>query len=595
VAGRHRQPVASRPGRVIRTTLLSLGVVLALVLAAGGWVLAGSRRAASCEGSLALTIHAAPGIASVLQTAADRLRGAKAAVDGVCVDATVVEREPARVAAYVAGAASGEASPDDLPDIWVPDSSLWLDMVRSDERTRSEVPPASVSIAASPVVVAMTRPVAARLAAAGAATRTEAAPGEPDAPSSGIGWGRLLDALSARQPLAFGMPDPVSSATGVATLYGLYEVLTQRKAPPTAVTATCRVLGANAAPTVSELTSRVPAMPSDKGLQAFAADEAAIWRFNREQPGVPLVAVYPAEGSMRLDYPYAVLPRAAADPDKSEASATLLAEIVAPSGDDAIFAAGLRLPDGTPGPQASAVSGVSWVASPALERPARDVTRKLLKQWTLANLNMRTLVLFDVSGSMGKEVPGTGATRMELTAQAAQQGLGLFEDDNMLGAWAFSTELTRTTDYREVIPVGLLSERFGKGTRRSEIAAALEQLKPKPLGRTGLYDTIRAAHRHIRATYDATRVNSVIVLTDGQNEDPGSVTLPALLAELRAVADPRRPVPVISIAFGPEIDIGPLRQIAGVTGGGAYAVRDPRQITEVFLDAISKRTCRPNC
>jgi hypothetical protein len=573
-------------------------MALVLMAAAGGWLLAGTRRAASCEGNLVLKVHADPGIAPVLQSAADRLRGAKAAVDGVCVDATVVEREPARVAAHVTGAASGEASPEDLPDIWVPDSSLWLDLVRSKEQARPEVPPAAVSLATSPVVVAMTRSLAGRLGVQSAAKATPAGshPEEPDAPPGGIGWGKLLDSLSARQPLVFGMPDPVSSATGVAALYGLYGVLNQRKAPPTAVTAACRALGAHAAPTVSELTRRVPAMPSDEGLQALVADEAAVWRFNREDPAVPLVAVYPAEGTVRLDYPYTVLPRAAADPDKSEAAATLLAEIAAPSGDEAIFAAGLRLPDGTPGPQASAVSGVSWGSPRTLEWPARDVTLRLIKQWTTANLNARALVLFDVSGSMAQPVPGAaGATRMELTVQAAQQGLGLFEDDNMLGAWAFSTDMTRTTDYREMIPLGALSDRLGRGTRRSELAAGLERLQPKPNGGTGLYDTIRAAHRHVRTTYDPTKVNSLIVLTDGKNEDPNSTTLEQLVAELRSVSDPRRPVPVISIGLGPDIDMGPLRQIAQVTWGGAYEARDPRQITQVFFDAIAKRTCRPNC
>jgi hypothetical protein len=592
---------ASRPKRrILRAGLLILGALVTMAAAAGAWEFAGHQRAASCEGRFGLTVHAEPGVAPVLQAAADRLRATKSAVSGACLDVTVVEREPARVAAHLAGAASGEVSPEDLPDVWVPDSSVWLDLVRSRPETHAEVPPASVSVATSPVVVAMTQPVAAALGgrpASAAPSAVETRPPvdqEPD--PARIGWGKLLDALSGRQPLVFGMPDPVSSATGVAALYALYEVLEQRKAPPAALTATCRALGANAARTVSELTGRVPAMPSAKGVQAFPADEAAVWRFNREDPAVPLVAVYPAEGTMRLDYPYAVLPRAAADPGRSEAAATLLAEATSPRGDEARFTAGLRLPDGTPGPDASAVPGVSWLAPPALERPTRDEIMTLLRYWTAANLNARSLVLIDISGSMAERVEGAGgATRMDLTIKAASQGLGLFEDDNMLGLWAFSTQLTKTTDYQELVPLGKLSDRLGRGTRRSELSASVDRLQPKPGGGTGLYDSIRAAHRVVRTTYDPSRVNSVIVLTDGRNEDPGSVGLQQLVAELRAATDPRRPVPVIAIAFGPDIDPDPLRAIAQATSGAAYVAKDPRQITQVFFDAISKRTCRPNC
>jgi Bacterial extracellular solute-binding protein/von Willebrand factor type A domain len=596
--GRHRSATVSRTQRVFRAGLATFAVLLALALGARAWVLAGSERAAACEGRFGLTIHAEPAVAKVLQAAANRLRARKANVAGTCLDVTVLEREPARVAAHLTVAAVGDANPDDLPDVWVPDSSVWLDLVRSRPETRAEVPPASVSVASSPVVVAMTAPAAATFGVGSGSAppvQSQERPGDPQVPRPGIGWGRLLDAMSGRDPIVFGMPDPVSSATGVAALYALYEVLEQRKSGSAALTATCRALGVNAARTVSELMSRVPAMPSAKGVQAFPADEAAVWRFNREDPAVPLVAIYPAEGTMRLDYPYTVLRRAATHPGTSEAAALVLAEVVSPSGDEALFAAGLRRPDGTPAPQSSAVRGVSWRASQTLERPARAEILKLIRYWTVANLNARSLVLIDVSGSMAQEVPSTGATRMDLMIKAAQQGLGLFEDDNMLGLWRFSTRLSGDRDYEELVPVGTLSDRLGKGTRRSQLSASVDLLRPRPGGGTGLYDTIRAAHRFMRTTYDATKVNSVIVLTDGANDDPGSVSVEKLVADLRAGTDRRRPVPVFIIAFGPEIDPSPLRQIAEATSGAAYVTKDPRQITDVFFDAISKRICRPNC
>jgi len=239
VGGRHRSSwLASLP--VPSPSAIVVGwLVLALAFGVVGWYLTSVRPL--CRGELALTVHAEPAVVPPLKAAAARLRGKRAAVDGVCIHATVLDREPARVAAHVTGTASGEASPDDLPDVWVPDSTLWLDLVRAREQSKSEVPPAAVSLATSPIVVAMTRPVAGRLAT-----------------QDKIAWSSLLDQLSAREPLVFGMPDPGSSAAGIAALYGLDAVLAHRHASPAALTATWRALATNAHPALRQRPARVP-------------------------------------------------------------------------------------------------------------------------------------------------------------------------------------------------------------------------------------------------------------------------------------------------------------------------------------------------
>ena len=103
------------------------------------------------------------------------------------------------------------------------------------------------------------------------------------------------------------------------------------------------------------------------------------------------------------------------------------------------------------------------------------------------------------------------------------------------------------------------------------------------------------AVRTMRASYDPARVNAVLVLTDGMNDDQGSISLDGLLSTLTAEQDPNRPVPVISIAFGPDSDVEALSQISRATGGAAYESKDPRQIGEIFLDAVGQRLCRPSC
>jgi hypothetical protein len=84
-------------------------------------------------------------------------------------------------------------------------------------------------------------------------------------------------------------------------------------------------------------------------------------------------------------------------------------------------------------------------------------------------------------------------------------------------------------------------------------------------------------------------------MTDGRDVNPGGISLNQLLAALRAQLDPARPIPIITIGVGKDVDAPALRAISALTGGKAYIVTDPTQIRGVFLDAILQRECRPTC
>jgi Mg-chelatase subunit ChlD len=88
----------------------------------------------------------------------------------------------------------------------------------------------------------------------------------------------------------------------------------------------------------------------------------------------------------------------------------------------------------------------------------------------------------------------------------------------------------------------------------------------------------------------------VILMTDGRNEDKNSITRDALLAELAKLQDPKRPILIVGIGIGPDIDVGELQAIAGATGGQAFTTPDPTKIGDVFYAALAKMVCQPpNC
>jgi hypothetical protein len=110
-------------------------------------------------------------------------------------------------------------------------------------------------------------------------------------------------------------------------------------------------------------------------------------------------------------------------------------------------------------------------------------------------------------------------------------------------------------------------------------------------GGTGLYDTTLAAVRAARENYDPTAVNSVLMLTDGTNEDDGAgLELAALLDTLRSEANPERPIKVIGVALGPDADLEALQQIAEATAGSAYSAVDPADLRTVLFDALRQRS-----
>jgi Mg-chelatase subunit ChlD len=206
------------------------------------------------------------------------------------------------------------------------------------------------------------------------------------------------------------------------------------------------------------------------------------------------------------------------------------------------------------------------------------------------------LAVIDVSGSMAEPVPSAGgAQRIDLVKKAAGNGLALYGDRAEIGLWTFSTDLTPTTDYRELVPIGPLGDRPGGPSGREALARSLAGVAPMRGGSTGLYDTVLAAVRTVRAGWEPGRVNSVVVLTDGENQDPSGIGLGQLLTTLKAEADPARPVLVIGIAYGPDSDQGALVAISAVTGGTAYTAENPADVQRVFLDAIGRRSCRPEC
>ena len=208
--------------------------------------------------------------------------------------------------------------------------------------------------------------------------------------------------------------------------------------------------------------------------------------------------------------------------------------------------------------------------------------------WQSATTDFQLLSVFDVSGSMNEKVGDT--TRVKITQEAAGIALNALPGSTKLGLWVFSSDKgPNGVDYKKVVPLGMLSD----DQHRGRMAAAAASLSKEVEGWTGLYDTIWAAYQEVRANYDPDRVNAVVVLTDGKNEDPGGgLSLDQLMANIRQATDPKRPIAITTIGIGPDVDAESLRTISRGSFSEFYGAPSPADMTTVLAKALFDHECK---
>jgi len=562
-----------------------------LVVGLGVWVGVGRYADESCTGEIRLSIAAAPDIATVVRSAADGWATA-ARIGGRCVKVTVAAVAAADVAAAVAevhgasvvglGQANGSVV---MPQVWVPDSSIWR--LRLQAAAPGFRPVSMTPIASSPVVLAVPLPVASELGQPGAA----------------ITAGSLLQRLRSDSALNAGIADPTRDSAGLSGLLAFAQAAGSEADSEAATVAALRALARGGSAVRDDLLARF-ARSADSSviagsLSAAMLSEQSVISYNAASPPVPLVAVHLQPAPAPLDFPFMVMP--GTDQTVVEAADGLRAALALPGFRDALARDGLRGADGVGGsgfalpagaPSSSADPSPSSSVGPSAG-PAQStgggadlgVLDRALGAWIVLTRPGRILAVVDVSESMLIKVPTAGnLTREQVTVEAAKRGLALFDDSWSVGLWTFSTKLDGDRDYRALLPIAPLS------AARGQMVAELSGIRPKKGGATGLYDTILAAYREVQLDWNPGRLNTVVIMTGGENQDDAGLALPALLAELNKIKNPRRPVDIVAIGIGPDVGRQSLQQIVDATGGGVFIAPDPAEIGGIFLRALALHT-----
>jgi phosphoribosyl 1,2-cyclic phosphodiesterase len=159
-----------------------------------------------------------------------------------------------------------------------------------------------------------------------------------------------------------------------------------------------------------------------------------------------------------------------------------------------------------------------------------------------------------------------------------------------VGVWVFSIDRGGPDqDWRVLNPTERLDKLDHGRTQRYALQERIAELPTLTDGGTGLYDTALAAFRQAQSDYRPGYANSVVLLSDGANEDPGSLTLSQLVAELEKARDPARPTRIVAVGISDDADMPALKAMATATGGEAFQAVEPADIAGVFARAVLAR------
>jgi Ca-activated chloride channel family protein len=281
------------------------------------------------------------------------------------------------------------------------------------------------------------------------------------------------------------------------------------------------------------------------------------------KPPMPLVAIYPVEGTFWSDHPFSVLDGDWVDADAREAAAALSAFLRARPAQEQAMALGFRPVD--PAMPIAAPLDAAHGVDPKqpqtlLEVPDGAALEALLAAWRRTKKAADIVFVFDKSGSMvGRplEEAKRGAKEFLATLDARDEVTLMFFDSRV---------------YPPFGPVTV-------GKARAELEGRIDGISAG--GETAVYDAAHAAYAVLaaRRKASASRIRAVVVMTDG-SDNKSTRRLEQLRAELRSED---RAATVFTIAYGAAPNRAALEGLA-TDGGGSFSEGDVGSIIQLYRD-----------
>lgn len=508
------------------------------------------------EESAELTIAVSPLMAPVLETLAEDFNDQSLRTpDGETMQVQVTALEPAKMVRTALERPNFQAIS--------PDSSLWIDRLekswqeQSGQETQEGVVPVGqqrtsgqTRYAISPVVIVAWESVARDL-------------GWPD---QAVGWQTIQQKATADADFKWNHASTDTASGLLATLAefyagaGLTRGLTEEAATAQqtldyvrAVEGTVRFYGEGEDVILQRL--------ADEGrsfLDAFVAQERVVIEWNRQHPDNPLVAIYPAEGALWTDHPFALLelggPRDdLAVTDNQRLTYNAFADhLLSEAAQQTLLTAGYRPADlgidlGSGESPFANTTAVDWrQPQTTLQMPPPAVVEVVQNSWYYTKRPTNVYLVVDTSGSMaeGNKLPST----KEALRAFVEQIRG---ERDQVGIVDFASGIKGFT------PLQPLDD-----STREQLLAQIDGMNAT--GGTALVDAVFDAINDLLARSDSESINAIVVMTDGQeNESARSLNDLQRLVEQQS----EQRLVIFTVAFGSDADERLLEAIAEIGDG----------------------------
>lgn len=462
------------------------------------------------------------------------------------------------------------------PTVWSPASSLYVPIANAEWRKQNSsdlVEGTPKNLVLSPVVIAMWRPMAEAL-------------GWPDKP---LGWADFAQlAVDPAGWSAYGYPEwgafkfghthPEFSNSGFAAVIAQAYAGANKQRDLTAadlqseavrellreVQASIIHYGTSTGFFAERMFERGPSYLSAAVLyeNLIVAQEAK--RLAGQSQQLPVVAIYPTEGTFTTNHPYIILNAPWVTAAQRAAAQAFEAFLLDRPQQVRALALGFRPADvGIPfASPLDAQHGVD-TAQPKTElaTPPLNALQGMAALWRETKKPVDVTVVVDVSGSMAGDKISAARTSL-------MQFIDLLDERDRLQIVLFNN------DVRTMIPLSLLSDRRDEMRRR--VSGITEG------GGTALYDAIDFAYADLKANADPKHIRAIVVLSDGQDTASQTTTLPTLLQRIGVTQEEGgASIKVFTIAFGDDADLATLKQIAETTGARSYT-SSPQNIQKIY-------------
>jgi len=285
-------------------------------------------------------------------------------------------------------------------------------------------------------------------------------------------------------------------------------------------------------------------------------------RMRGESSQLPVVAIYPKEGTFWSNHPYAILNAPWVSDEQKAAAEEFLAFLLDRPQQLRAMEYGFRPADAAV--PLSAPLDVAHGVDPdqpqtVLEVPSADVIAGIEQLWREVKKPVDLVVALDISGSMSGD-------KIAAARNSLVQFIDLLDDRDRLQVILFSDRLISLT------PLSPLGEKRDEVRRR--VSGIVEE------GDTRLYDAVQMAYDELESNGDPEHIRAIVVLSDGE-DTASQLALEQLVAQVGSHSESGTATKIFTIAFGNRADRDVLQNIADPTGGKQYD-SDPATIREVY-------------